>query len=120
MVLIPAMVFGVHPTPTANAMEVTFASFEDTGDGTPLGDYLVAFAPGDFPFAYEAYEGQENLVFSQYVTVTNDTYKNGYEGGDYLNGNDYPGGNYQDGNEANGYDYQNGNDYPGGNYQDGH
>ena len=55
MVLAFAMVFGMTPMQaTANAMEVTFASFDSAdGDGMPLGGYFVSFAEGNFPFAYE-------------------------------------------------------------------
>jgi len=52
----------------ADPMQVTFTSREPSG--IPLGDYYVDFTEGNFPFAYEAEEGQENLIFSQNVTIT--------------------------------------------------
>ena len=71
MVLAFAMVMGTVPITAmaADGIEVTFVSGQSSG--LPLGGYFVDFAPGNFPDSYEAYEGQENLVFSQYVTVMN-------------------------------------------------
>ena len=54
MVLAFAMVMGTVPVTAmaADPMEVTFVSGQPSG--VPVGNYLVDFAPGNFPFAYEA------------------------------------------------------------------
>jgi len=142
MVLVLAMVAGITPiqATAAIATEVTFAFYEGASDGMPVGDYLVSFAAGNFPFVYETYESAENLVFWQYVTVTAgsgfvldgagappvllpglppaevpyedepDEYENGYG---YENGyNGYTNGEPQNGYN-NSYDYTNG--YENGN-----
>jgi len=65
-----ALAFGTVPvTAAANAIDGTFVLVQQ-GIGQPLGKGYVDFAPGYFPEAYEAYIGQANLAFSQYVTVT--------------------------------------------------
>ena len=64
-----ALVFGTVPVTAANAMDNTFVPAQQ-GIGQRLGNGYVDFALGHFPEAYEAAIGQDNLVFSQYVTVT--------------------------------------------------
>ena len=51
---------------TFGAVPITVAA---SPSGLPVGDYIVNFAAGDFPFMYEAEVG-DTLVFSQYVRVT--------------------------------------------------
>jgi|GEM_PF-2580653 len=73
LILTFALVVGAVPITAAGAgaTEVTFGPGH--GEDLLLGDYLVSFIKGNFPDTYEAYEGQENLVFSQYVTVRTKT-----------------------------------------------
>ena len=56
MLLAFALVFGTVPiTAAGSPMEVTFVSAGQSG--IPVGDYFVDFAAGNFPFMYEATEG---------------------------------------------------------------
>ncbi|MCL2357247.1 MAG: stalk domain-containing protein [Defluviitaleaceae bacterium] len=92
VVLTFALVFGAIPvvpvSADASPAAGTFASGHQSGvpagdyfadlfasgqpghqSGVPVGDYFADFAEGYFPFFREATEGDENLVFWQYVTV---------------------------------------------------
>ena len=62
MLLAFALAFGTVPiTAAASPMELTFISGQQSG--LSVGDYFVDFAAGNFPFMYEATEG-DSLVFS--------------------------------------------------------
>ena len=71
LLLVLALVMGMAPARiTAQTWDAGFTNNEDeSGFTSSFSPYIITFTEGRFPFTYDAYEGQENLVFSLYTTV---------------------------------------------------